>query len=151
LRDIDLEKLTGVFDVGKITGRMDGRIAGLKLLQWSPVAFDAELHADRGGRISQRAVKSLTEIGGGGFVAGLQARVLKMFDSFGYRRIGLSCVLSNNVCRMGGVDSGNDGYTIVEGRGLPYIKVVGHQQQVDWPVLVARVKAAASGSAPVVQ
>ncbi|HEX7110910.1 MAG TPA: hypothetical protein VF216_00560, partial [Mizugakiibacter sp.] len=47
LRDIDLEKLTGVFDVGKITGRMDGRIAGLKLLQWSPVAFDAELHADR--------------------------------------------------------------------------------------------------------
>ncbi|WP_062533915.1 hypothetical protein [Mizugakiibacter sediminis] len=151
LRDIDLEKLTGVFDVGKITGRMDGRIAGLKLLQWSPVAFDAELHADRGGRISQRAVKSLTEIGGGGFVAGLQARVLKLFDSFGYRRIGLSCVLRDNVCRMGGVDSGNDGYTIVEGRGLPYIKVVGHQQQVDWPVLVARVKAAASGSAPVIQ
>lgn len=151
LRDIDLEKLTGVFDVGKITGRMDGRITGLKLLQWSPVAFDAALHADRGGRISQRAVKSLTEIGGGGFVAGLQARVLKMFNSFGYRRIGLSCVLGNNVCRMGGVDAGNDGYTIVEGRGLPYIKVVGHQQQVDWPVLVARVKAAASGSAPVIQ
>ncbi|MCE5232972.1 MAG: hypothetical protein ABFC67_03200 [Mizugakiibacter sp.] len=151
LRGLDLEKLTGVFDVGKITGRMDGRIGGLKLLDWSPVAFAAELHAEQGGRISQRAVKSLTDIGGGGFVAGLQARVLKMFDSFGYRRIGLSCTLSGNVCRMGGVDSGNDGYTIVEGRGLPYIKVVGHQQQVDWSVLVARVKAAASGSAPVVQ
>ena len=44
LDDIDLQSLTGVFDFGSITGRLDGRIDALRLVDWSATAFDAELH-----------------------------------------------------------------------------------------------------------
>lgn len=152
--DLDLKPLTGVFGFGEITGRLDGRIDGLRLVDWQPVAFDADLHTDsKAGdarRISQRAVQDLSSVGGAGVVAGLQAQVLKLFETFPYSRIGLKCRLANNVCEMAGLDSSKGGYTIVEGSGLPRITVVGHQRQVDWPVLVARLKAATQGHTPIV-
>lgn len=149
--DLDLQALTGTFDFGEITGRLSGRMGALRLVDWSPVAFDAELHALDGGRISQRAVNSLSSVGGGGLVAGLQASLLRIFDTFGYSRLGLSCRLANNVCRMGGLEPSGSGYAIVEGRGLPRISVIGHQQDVDWPTLVERLKAATSGTTPIIQ
>ncbi|MDC8012142.1 hypothetical protein [Tahibacter soli] len=147
---LDLSLLTGTFDFGEISGRLSGSIAALRLVDWSPVSFDAQMHALDGGKISQRAVNSLSSVGGGGFVAGLQASVLRIFDTFGYARLGLGCRLENNVCRMRGLDSSPQGYTLVDGRGLPRIRIVGHQAQVDWPVLVERLKAATSGTKPVI-
>lgn len=151
LDKLDLQPLTAAFGFGEITGRLSGHIGALRTVDWAPVAFDAELHSDDGGKLSQRAVNNLTSVGGGGIAAGLQAGVLRLFDTFGYRRLALACRLSNNVCRMGGIDSSAAGYTIVEGRGLPHITVVGHQQEVDWPTLVARLKAATSGTAPIIR
>ena len=52
---------------------------------------------------------------------------------------------------MGGLDSRDGGYTIVRGAGLPRLTVVGHQRRVDWPVLVARLKAATQGTPPVIK
>ncbi|MER3546868.1 MAG: hypothetical protein C4338_04390, partial [Rhodanobacteraceae bacterium] len=155
LRQLDLGQLTSVFDFGSITGKLDGAIHGLKLVNWHPVAFDASLHADSGGRISQRALKSLTAVGGGGIAAGLQGFALNLFKTFGYSRIGLSCTLRAGVCTMGGLGpAGGDaqaGYTIVDGSGLPHISVIGHERQVDWTTLVDRLKAATEGNGPVVQ
>ncbi|MBS0433089.1 MAG: hypothetical protein JSS21_11900 [Proteobacteria bacterium] len=155
LRQIDLGKLTGVFDFGSITGPLGGSIHGLKLVNWQPVAFDADLQANDGGRISQRALKSLTSVGGGGIAAGIQGLALNLFKTFGYSRIGLSCTLRSNVCTMGGLQpDGGDaqaGYTIVEGSGLPRISVVGHERRVDWDTLVDRLKAATEGNGPVIQ
>lgn len=152
---INLEPLTAAFGFGAITGRLDGRIAGLRMVDWSPVAFEARLQTDpdwKGRRrISQRAVEDISRVGGAGLVAGLQTRVLKLFDDFGYARIGLACRLRDNVCAMDGVSSAGDGYTIVEGAGLPRIHVVGFRRQVDWPTLVDRLKAATRGQAPVIQ
>jgi hypothetical protein len=152
---LDLEPLTGAFGFGSITGRLDGAVRSLRLVDWSPVAFEADLHTTRGAkgprRISRRAVNDLTRVGGGGIAAGLQNQVLKLFETFGYARIGLKCRLTENVCHMDGLDSSGDGYTIVEGSGLPRITVIGHQRQVDWPVLVARLKAATAGQAPIVE
>ena len=153
--DLDLQPLTAAFGFGEITGRLDGHVRDLRLLDWEPVAFDAAFRTvKRSGvrqRISQRAVRDLTEVGGGGIAAGLQAQVLKAFSSFGYDRIGLSCVLVNNVCRMGGVEpAAGGGYAIVEGSGLPRVSVIGHQTQVDWPVLLGRLKAATEGQMPVI-
>ncbi|HET6633339.1 MAG TPA: hypothetical protein VFG73_11630 [Rhodanobacteraceae bacterium] len=148
LRDLDLQAVTSTFKVGSMTGRLDGAIKGLRLLAWKPVAFDASLHAD-GGRISQRAIDSLSQLGGG-LAGGLQSAVLKIFDSFGYSAFGLSCRLQNEVCQMGGIEPVDGGYTIVEGRGLPHIEVIGHQRAVDWPTLVARLKAASKGGGPTV-
>ena len=151
---LDLAPLTRAFGFGEITGRLDGKVHGLRLVDWEPVAFDAAFRTvPRRGekqRISQRAVRELTEVGGGGLAAGLQNQVLKAFSSFGYSRIGLSCVLANNVCTMGGAGPADGGgYVIVDGSGLPRVNVIGHQKKVDWPVLVARLQAATEGQMPV--
>jgi hypothetical protein len=150
--NIDLQPLTTVFGFGEISGRLEGHIRGLRLVDWSPVAFDAELRTAKDApgprRISQRAVRDLSSVGGGSFAGGLQASVLRAFETFGYSRIGLSCRLERNVCQMGGIDSSGQGYTIVEGSGLPRISVVGFQRRVDWPVLIDRLKATAQGQRP---
>lgn len=151
LKQLDLAAITSVFDFGSITGRMDGTIDDLRLVNWNPVAFDARLLAGGGGRISQRAVNNLTAVGGGGVAAGLQGAVLKLFKTFGYRRIGLNCRLQGSLCQMSGLGAGGNGYTILEGSGLPHLSVIGHQTRVDWPTLVARLRTAIGGSAPVVR
>jgi hypothetical protein len=151
LRQLDLGAMTSVFDFGSITGRMDGSIDELRLVNWTPVAFKASLLAGGGGRISQRAVNNLTAVGGGSAAAGLQGAVLKLFKTFGYKRIGLNCTLQASVCHMSGLDNEADGYTIVEGSGLPRLQVIGHQSQVDWPTLVRRLKSAIEGNGPEVR
>ncbi|HEX7370158.1 MAG TPA: hypothetical protein VF284_07765 [Rhodanobacteraceae bacterium] len=152
---LDLAQLTGVFGFGEITGRMDGDIHGLKLVDWKPVKFNADLKANGGGKISQNAIKSLTEVGGGGIAGGLQGMALKLFKTFGYSQLGLSCKLANGVCTMGGIspdpDPDDNGYTIVEGSGLPHITVIGHERSVDWATLVSRLKAVSQGSKPVIR
>ncbi|WP_034219750.1 hypothetical protein [Arenimonas donghaensis] len=156
IEDIDLEPMTAAFGFGSITGRLDGHIQGLRMVDWSPVAFDARLQSDpdwKGRRrISQRAVEDISKVGGGGgLMGGLQAQALRLFDDFRYSRIGLACRLRDNVCLMDGVDSAGDGYTIVQGAGLPRIQVVGFRRRVDWPTLVDRLKAATEGQTPVIQ
>ncbi|HET7299722.1 MAG TPA: hypothetical protein VFJ01_03635 [Oleiagrimonas sp.] len=151
MQRLDLASLTSVFDFGRITGRLDGHVDNLRMVDWSPVAFKASLRTEGEGRISQRAVKNLTSVGGGGMAAGLQGAVLKLFDSFGYQRIGLSCTLEGAVCQMSGLEPVDDGYLIVDGRGLPHLTVIGHQHQVSWPTLVARLKAAIHGGGPVIK
>ena len=103
LRQLDLAAITSVFDFGDISGRLDGSIDGLRLVDWNPVAFKASLLADGGGQISQQAVNNLTSVGGGGVAAGLQGAVLKLFKTFGYNRIGLNCTLQGTVCQMNGL------------------------------------------------
>ena len=155
IKGIDMEPMTGVFGFGAITGRLDGRIDRLRLVNWSPVAFDARLETDRSWkgkrRISQRAVKDISSVGGGGLIGGLQTKVLQIFNDFGYDRIGIACALKDNVCRMDGIGSAGDGYIIVAGAGLPRIQVVGFRRRVDWPTLVSRLQAATEGQAPVIQ
>ncbi|MBD8524816.1 hypothetical protein [Pseudomarimonas arenosa] len=145
LNDLDLGPLTSAFGFGEISGRLDGSIRGLRMLDWAPVAFDARLFSDpdyKGRRrISQRAVQDLSSVGGG-IIAGLQQQVLKVFESFAYKQLGLSCRLVNDVCEMGGVEDDGNGYVVVEGAGLPRITVKGFQRRVDWPVLLKRLQRA---------
>lgn len=146
---LDLQALTGVFDFGSISGRLSGRIAGLRLVDWSPAAFDAELHTVPAPgvrqRISQRAVQNISSVGDASFVGTLQGRLIGFFDDFGYARIGISCRLENEVCEMGGLRSAGDGFTIVEGAGIPRLNVVGFNRRVDWPTLVERLAAVGKG------
>ena len=155
LRGLDLHALTGVFGFGSIEGRLHGRIDGLRLVDWNATAFDAELHTERTPgvrqRISQRAVQDISSVGDASFVSTLQGRAIALFDDFGYRDIGISCRLRNGVCRMGGLRSQGNTFTIVDGAGLPRLDVVGFNRDVDWPVLIERLAAAAGGDvAPVI-
>jgi hypothetical protein len=154
--NLDLLALTEVFDFGSITGRLDGRIDALRLVDWTITAFDAELHTDasqRGGqRISQRAVQSISSVGDASFISSLQGQLIGLFDDFGYRHIGIGCKLANEVCDMTGLRSAGDTFTIVEGAGIPGLTVIGHNRRVDWPTLVERLAAVGSGEvAPVVE
>lgn len=155
LNNIDMEPMTKAFDFGSITGSLDGQINKLRLLDWTPVAFEAKLYTDKNWkgkrRISQRAVRDISSVAGSGLLAGLQNQVLKVFEDFGYEQIGISCKLKDNICAMDGVGSAGDGYIIVAGGGLPRIQVVGFRRRVDWPTLISRLKAATEGQAPVIQ
>ncbi len=157
LEDIDLAALTAVLDVGGVTGRLDGRIDGLRLLEWQPVAFDAWLetdpaHPDRR-RISQRAVQDISSVGDASLVSSLQGQLIGLFDDFRYSRIAIGCELRDEVCAMRGLrPAANDGFVIVAGSGLPRLTVVGYNRRVDWPTLVERLAALGKGDVkPVVE
>ena len=155
INDIDLLRLTEVFDFGSISGRLDGYIHGLRLVDWTPVRFDAVLATERKRgvrqRISQRAVQNISSVGDASFVSSLQGQLIGLFDDFGYGRLGIRCQLNNEVCLMGGLGdlhtprSDSSGFTIVEGSGLPRLTVVGYNRLVDWPTLVERLKAVGKG------
>ena len=171
LDDLDLLSVTEVFDFGSISGRLDGSIRELRLVDWTATAFDAEFQTQRRRgvkqRISQRAVQNISSVGDASFVTSLQGQLIGLFDDFGYRRIGISCRLQNQICAMGGLESlgvesenavaagsGSDtsGFTIVQGSGIPRLNVVGFNRQVDWPTLVERLQAVGSGDLkPVVE
>ncbi|RMG27503.1 MAG: hypothetical protein D6721_10510 [Gammaproteobacteria bacterium] len=145
---LDLEPLTGAFSFGRIEGRLSGYVRDLVLEDWQPVAFDAWLGTpadDRGPhRISQRAVENLSSLGGGATGA-LSKGLLRFFENFPYRRLGIGCRLAEGVCRMRGVAPAPRGYYIVQGRLLPHLDVVGYATELDWNTLVARLKAATRG------
>ncbi len=166
INDLDLLSVTEVFDFGSISGRLDGSIRDLRLVDWTATAFDAELYTQRRRgvkqRISQRAVQNISSVGDASFVTSLQGQLIGLFDDFGYRRLGISCRLQNQICAMGGLESigkeaagsGSDtsGFTVIQGAGIPRLNVVGFNRQVDWPTLVERLEAVGSGELkPVVE
>ena len=104
-------------------------------------------------------MQDISSVGDASFAGSLQGRLIGLFDDFGYRDIGISCRLANEVCEMGGLQpaagraaDGSTGFTIVQGAGLPRLTVVGYNRLVDWPTLLERLVAAGRGEvAPVVQ
>ncbi len=155
LKSIDLETLTSTFDFGKITGKLDGEINQLRLANWQPVAFDARFYTPEGDesrkRISQQAVNNLSEVSGGASAL-LSRSFLRFFENFSYKQLGLSCKLVNDVCEMNGIKSAENGYFLVEGGGLPpQINVMGFTRRVNWPELLARLKAVSNADGVVVE
>jgi hypothetical protein len=159
VKNIDLDTLTRRFSFGKIEGRLSGYVDKLYMEDWRPVSFDASFFTppddNSRHRISQKAVDSLSSIGGG--VGGALSRsFLRVLEDFPYDRLGISCRLANGVCVMDGVAPAKDGYYIVKGRFIPpRLDVVGYARQVDWDSLLARVEEqieiANQGQAPAVR
>ncbi len=154
IRDLDLERVTEAFSFGLIQGRLSGDVAGLTLQNWRPVAMDMRFYTPADDksqhRISQRAVENLASVGGGGAAAVLSTGFLKFFDVFAYDKIGLRCVLKDDVCTMSGVGPAKsgprgNGYYLVKGRGVPRIDVVGFRDTVSWPRLVKQLGAITRG------
>lgn len=143
MRNLDLDLLTRAYSFGNMSGRIDAQLAGLELVNWQPVQFDARIMSSAGDyprKISQAAVQNISALGGAGAAAAIQRSFLRVFEQFGYEKLGLSCKLRNNVCEMGGVEEVPHGYLIVKGGGIPAISVIGYNRQVDWRELVDRLK-----------
>jgi hypothetical protein len=152
---LDLQTLTNTFDFGTISGKLNGQIYNLRLSNWQPVQFDALFETpdeDPGRRrISQRAVNNISQVGGGPSAI-LSRGFMGLFEDFSYKKIGLSCRLMNSVCQMDGIEPTEQGYYIVKGGGLPpWINVVGYTRVVDWPELIARLKAVSHSDGPGIQ
>ena len=151
---LDLEMLTGTYEFGRITGRVDGVVEGLRLENWRPVAFDARFETTPGDRtrrrISQRAVDNLTSLSGGASGA-LSRTFLRVFDEFNYDRLGIACRLHNGVCRMDGVETAERGYYLVKGGGIPRIDVIGFNRSIDWELLVDRLIAVTASGPPIIE
>jgi hypothetical protein len=149
MKGLDLERLTETFEFGHISGRVDGFVNGLRMLDWQPVAFDAWLGTpagqDRSNKISRKAVNNLTQIGGGGAAAALSGPLLRVFSSFSYRRLGLGCRLQNHVCEVRGIGEDGDSVLLMEGAGIPKITVRAWNRNVDWPQMVANLAAVSGG------
>jgi len=114
---LDLEEISEAAGFGRITGRVDGRVDHLAVSGIQPEAFDLRLESDPEvpgpKRISLKAVENLAILGGGGAIP-LFGR---MFKEFGYRRIGISCSLSNDVFSLHGLIH-KDGEEYLVERGL---------------------------------
>jgi hypothetical protein len=146
VHDIDLKALTGAFSFGRIEGRLDGRVEGLDMEAWRPVAFDAAFATPAGDtsrhRISQKAVDNISSIGGGGVGGVLSRSILRFFKDFPYDKLGIRCRLEHGVCEMGGVAPAPGGYYLVKGRFLPpRLDVIGYAERVNWRSLVSQLAA----------
>lgn len=145
---LDLSQLTQTFEFGHIGGRVDGYVHELRMLDWEPVQFDAWFGTpEDAGRqdISRQAVRHLATIGGGNPTALLTGPVLRLFNDFSYRRIGIGCALRDNVCRIRGLEQQGDAVVLLEGAGIPKISIIAYNRAVDWPQLVAELAAASEG------
>jgi len=144
--NIDLETLTRTFSFGRIEGRLNGRVDGLDMESWRPVAFDAEFATPEDDtsrhRISQKAVDNISSIGGAGVGGALSRSFLRFFEDFPYDRIGIRCRLENGICDMGGVAPATEGYYLVKGRFIPpRLDVIGYADRVNWDTLIAQIMA----------
>ncbi len=155
LNGMDLNELTRTFSFGKITGRLDGRIEGLRLEAWQPVAFDARFETPRDDdskhSINQRAVDNISNLGGAGIAGALSRSLLGIFEEFNYARLGIGCHLRDGVCRISGVEPAEQGYYLVVGSGIPQITIVGFNTQADWGRLVRQLQQISAGGSPVIQ
>lgn len=144
LRNLDLEQVTQIVPFGRVSGRLDGDIEGLRLLKGEPVAFDARFHTpaddDSRHRLSQRAVDTIARVAGGGAV--LSSTFLRVFKHFAYDKLGIGCRLHNDVCVMDGVEAADGGYYIVKGALLPRVDLIGRVREVKWSRLMAQLREA---------
>ncbi|MDD1642803.1 MAG: YdbH domain-containing protein [Methylococcaceae bacterium] len=144
INNLDLDQLTSKFEFGGITGKLSGFVRQLTMENWHPVSFYAWLGTpdddDSRHKISQKAVKNIASIGGGGASDILSRSFLSFFETFGYDKIGLGCYLHDGVCQLMGVEARPQGYAIITGGGLPRIEVIGYNPRVDWNVLMERLK-----------
>lgn len=99
----------------------------------------------------KRAVENISSLGGPGASLAIQRGFLGFFESFGYRAIGMSCLLENGVCHMGGIagqDQPDGGFVMIQGGGIPALNVIGYNRQVDWNDLLERLALVIASNAP---
>ena len=70
---------------------------------------------------------------------------MKLFNNFSYKRIGLGCVLQNNICEIRGLDDDDQSVLIMEGSGIPKIMIRAFNRNLDWPRLVEQLLAVSGG------
>lgn len=153
--NLDLHALTRKFQIGNIEGQLSGFARNVYLENWQPVSFYAWLGTpdddDSRHKISQKAVKNIASVGGGGAVDAISRSFLSIFDNFGYNKLGFGCYLHQGVCQIMAFEPVNDGFYLIKGGGLPQINVIGYNPRIDWDVLVRRLNRIATSDEVIVK
>lgn len=148
-RQLDFGMLTGTFDFGSIEGRFDIDIEGLELQQGRPLAFTARVHDSPGHyrkTLSRSALRDISSLGGIAAATAVQASPAALFNSFDYARLGFTARLSGDVLQLDGLEPvAGGGFLLIDGAGLPRVRVIGYNRRIDWLALVARLAAVAAG------
>ena len=67
--------------------------------------------------------------------------MLRLFNSFSYRRLGLGCRLSNNICEVSGIGEDEISVLLMEGAGIPKVTIRAFNRRVDWQQMVSNLLA----------
>jgi len=105
---IDLERLSTALGVGRITGRLSGSIAGLRVAFGQPVAFHLKMASVPAEGVSQsvslKAVNSISLLSTGSASSGMGISMMAtFFREFPYEKIGFECGLNNDVFTVRGL------------------------------------------------
>lgn len=105
---IDLERLSAALKVGRITGRLSGSIAELRVAYGQPVAFHLKMESVPTKGVTQsvslKAVNSISLVSTGSALSGLGVSLMTtFFREFPYAKIGFECGLKNDVFTVRGL------------------------------------------------
>lgn len=107
-RQVHMEPLSQALQVGRITGRLDAEMEGLRLAYGQPVAFQMKVESmETPGveqQVSLKAVNSISLLGTGAGLSGMGLNLFaSFFKEFPYNKIAFSCNLKNDVFRVRGL------------------------------------------------
>lgn len=146
-RRLDLGMLTRTFSWGAIEGRFDADLRDLEMQGWKPLSFVARINDSAGEfprLVSLGALQDIVALGASDG-SGLPRVPLRAGAGFGYAHIGFGCTLRAGVCTLEGVGRDGNGVVLVEGSGIPAVRIIGYNRRIDWDALVARVREVIAG------
>ncbi|MBS3779856.1 MAG: hypothetical protein KGY41_05645, partial [Desulfovermiculus sp.] len=128
IQGLNLEPLSRSLGIGTITGKLNVDVQKLGIAYGQPVRFHLRAASvpepKESRRISLQAVNSLSIIGTGQGLSGLGIQMYAgFFEQFPYDRIGLSCVLANDVFSLNGLIR-EQGVEYIVKRGWTGINVI---------------------------
>lgn len=145
MHDINLEKLTGTFDFGHISGILEGKIDELVIANGQAQSFRTSIETVKKKGIDQRinvdALKKISILGAGSATSILDRGIYQLFKQYGYEKIGFKAYLRNDNLLLLGVKSEEGKQYLVDGGLLPpKVDVVAYSQNISYKELVDRLK-----------
>ena len=149
---IDLERFSAALGVGRITGRLSGSMAGLRVAYGQPVAFHLKMESVPTKGVSQsvslKAVNSISMVSTGSALSGLGVSLLTtFFREFPYAKIGFECGLKNDVFTVRGLIHEDGVEYLVKRSFFTGINVINRNpdNRIGFSDMLERAKRATSG------
>lgn len=144
---IDLAEATRTFDVGEVTGILEGRVDDCRLFAGTPVAFRAGLRTvPRKGvpqTINVKAINNLAIVGTGGRITVFDRGIHSLLDRYTYEQLGVQMRLDRDQFYLRGTEQRGGRELFLKG-SLPFrIDVVNAQpgKTVSFSTMLARLQA----------
>jgi len=152
-RNLDLGMLTRTYSFGSIEGRFDADLHDLDIVGWKPTRFTVRLNDSPGTYprlLSLGALQDITALGEGTAGEALKQIPERAIGGFAYAHIDIGGKLRDGVFQLEGIARDGDGVVLMEGSGIPSVRIIGYNSRIDWEALVARIREVIAGKPGVV-